>query len=271
MPLQAASLGCGVDVRRSRTGVVHSAFERAVNLFVDGEMWTVFDAARTDTPFGIRLAPGAARFDVRPADRVHVRAGYVGLGRLIIDCRSASRWGPTRWTPSVNGLAARLAAVEHAARLRAWDESAGMAAGVTAALGDTDAELARAVRRTVGRGPGLTPAGDDVLAGLLALLTSGAAGVRGERAASRLVSALAPVLDTTSEISRHLLRQAARGLPGRALHDLGRALVEGVPHDVLADALELALDTGSTSGADACLGLAAACRFAFFNVKRLAA
>ena len=259
------SLGREVDVWRPRSGVVHSAFERAVNLLVDGELWTVLGAARADSPFGIRLAASDAALDVKAQDRVNVRAGYVGLGRLVVDCRTASRWAPTRWGQPAAGLAARLAAVADAARARAWHESAAMASDVTDALRGSDAALASAVRRTVGRGPGLTPAGDDVLVGMLALLTSGAAGAAGERASSRLASALAPVLPTTSDLSRHLLQQAARGLAGRALHDLGHALMQDTAHDVLARAIELALDSGCTSGADAATGLAAACRFIFFT------
>ena len=226
MPLQAVSVGHGIDVWSPRSGVVHSAFEQAVNLLLDGELWTVLDAVRTDAPIGIRLAPGDMRFDVQGAERVNVRAGYVGIGRLIVDCRCASRWTPTRWAPPTKGLAARLATVEHAARSRAWSESAAMAGEVAAALRGSDTELARAVRRTVGRGPGLTPAGDDVLVGILALLTSGAAGEVGERAAARLITALRCVLSGTSDVSRHLLCQAARGLPGRALHDLGQMLMK---------------------------------------------
>lgn len=270
-PLQALSLGCEVDVWRPRSGVVHSAFERAINLLLDGELWTVLGAPRADSPFGIRVALGDARFNVQAGERVSVRAGYVGMGRVVLDCRSAPRWEPARWARPATGLAARLAIVERAARPRAWRESARMANDVMDALRCPGAELARAVRRTVGRGPGLTPAGDDVLAGIFALLTSGAAAAAGERAAARLAGALVRVLPTTSEISRHLLQQAMRGLPGRALHDLGKALVEGAAHEVLADRLEVMLDHGCTSGADACMGMAAACRFTFLNMEGLAA
>jgi hypothetical protein len=155
------------------------------------------------------------------------------------------------------------------ARPRAWAESADMASDVTDALRCSDAELAAAVRRTVGRGPGLTPAGDDVIVGILAVLTSGAAGPAGIWTSSRLVCALTPVLPSTSDVSRRLLDQAARGLPGRALHDLGKVLMEGAPDDVRTDALELVLDTGYTSGADACMGLTAACRLLFLPTERI--
>jgi hypothetical protein len=263
MPLQALSLGRAVEVWRPRSGVVHSSFDHAVNLLMDGEMWTVLGVAKMDSPFGIRLAPGGARFNVKAAERVNVKAGFVGIGRLILDCRTASRWAPRRWARPAMGLAGRLAAVEHAARGRACAESARMARDVTDALRGSDAELARAVQRTVGRGPGLTPSGDDVLVGILALLTSGAAGAVGDRATSRLVNAVDRVLTNTTDVSRHLLRQAARGLPSQALHDLGHALMDDAQEGVLSDVLELALDNGSTSGADACTGLAAACRFTF--------
>ncbi len=146
-----------------------------------------------------------------------------------------------------------------------------MARDVVEALSDSDADLALAVRRTVGRGPGLTPAGDDVLVGIFSVLASGSAASACAQAASRLTKALMPVIHTTSDVSRHLLRQAGRSLPGRALHDLGRAVIEGASHEVLTDALDRVLETGCTSGADACLGLAAACDFSFHTTESLAA
>jgi hypothetical protein len=271
MPLQVLSLGCEIDAWRPRTGAVHSVFERAVNLLLDGELWTVLRAKHADAPFGIRLAPSDGGFAAKAGECVHVRAGFVGVGKMILDCRTAPRWTPTLWTQRASGLESRLATLERAARPRAWAESVGMARDVVEALSGSDAELAFAVRRTVGRGPGLTPAGDDVLVGMLSVLTSESAKSAGARAASRLTNALMPAIHTTADVSRHLLHQAARGLPGRALHDLGRALIEGASHEALAEALDLVLNTGCTSGADACLGLAAACDFLFLNTESLAA
>jgi hypothetical protein len=271
MRFHALSIGWKVDVSIPRMGAVHSVFDRAVNLLVDGEMWTVLGASRSDGPFGIRLSKSEGGFEVKAGDPVSIRAGFVRAGCLVVDGRNASRWAPTEWTQPTDGLAARLADLEAAVFPRAWSESAGMAANVIATLHGTETELIAAVRRTVGRGPGLTPSGDDVLAGIFALLTSGAAGAAGMELASRLVRALAPALPTTSDISRHLLSQAARGLPGRALHDLGKALIEGASHDIFSDALALVLDTGAASGADACMGFAAACRFLFLNTELAAA
>jgi hypothetical protein len=269
MPLQALSVGLEINLWRPQGGVVHSAFEHAVNLLMDGELWTVLAAPQQDAPFGIRLAASERprRLDVRAADAVHVRAGYLRVGAHVVDGRAATRWTPTRWGSPASGLDVRLLRVEQRARARAWASSSAIADDVIAALSGSDAELTCAVRRSVGRGPGLTPAGDDVLVGILTVLTSGAAGPAVSPAA-RLSDALAGVLHSTSDVSRHLLTQAARGLPGRALHELGKALCEGAPDHVLAGALESVLATGSTSGADACLGLAAACRFSFLTAER---
>jgi hypothetical protein len=262
MPLQARCVGLEIDLWTPQCGVVHSTFERAVNLLMAGELWTVLGPQQRDAPFGIRLALDSriAAFAVKAADRVQLRAGYVRMGQQIVDCRAAARWAPTRWSAPASGLAARVSIVEQKARPRAWPGSIEIASDLVSALRGSDSDLARAMRRSVGRGPGLTPSGDDVLLGMLTVLTSGAARTAAVPVASRLIGALAPLQHSTPDISRHLLNQAARGLPGRALHELGKALWEGAPDDVLSDALQIVLDTGYTSGADACLGLAAACR-----------
>ena len=270
-PLRALSLGSEVDVRRPRAGAVLCVFKRAVNLMVENEMWTVLDSTRPDCPFGIRLAPSDIEFDVKAHDQVCIRAEYLAIGGLVVDCRTALRWGPTSWSLPASGLAIRLDALERSARGLAWDESIIMAADLIAALRGSDAQLANAVRRIVGRGPGLTPAGDDVIVGILALLTSGAAGAAGEQATFRIAKSLAPSLPTTSDVSRHLLGQAMRGLRGRGLDDLGRVLMEGALPDVFSDAIEVVLKTGYTSGADTCIGLVAACRFVFSEYERAAA
>lgn len=261
MTLHALSLGFGIDVWRPRSGVIHSAFEHAINLLLGGELWTLLAADRQDAPFGIRLThDNLQSFDARRDERVYVRAGHLAVGRHVVDCRATTRWVPTRWGAPADGLARRLTVVERQARPRAWPGSVEMACELSAALHGSDATLARAVGRCVGRGPGLTPSGDDVLAGMLAVLTSSAAGANAARAADRLRRALQPALPSTPDISQHLLGQAMRGLTGGALHELARALFEGAPENILLDALARVLDTGCTSGADACVGLAAAFR-----------
>ncbi len=126
-----------------------------------------------------------------------------------------------------------------------------MAQALCDALEDDDA-LAAAARCVVGRGPGLTPSGDDVIVGLLTGLGMQRIAVR-----ERLARAVAPALGTTPALSRHLIGEAALGLPGRALHELVAALISGAD---FVGATHRALEIGATSGADAAVGLIAGCR-----------
>ena len=99
-----------------------------------------------------------------------------------------------------------------------------MAYAVVSALNDPDV-LDDVVFDVVGCGPGSTPAGDDVLVGILAVLTSPHSGATGSAAVQSLRRSLRPLLPTTTDISGHLLRQAADGLVGRAVHELVCALI----------------------------------------------
>jgi Protein of unknown function (DUF2877) len=80
-----------------------------------------------------------------------------------------------------------------------------------------------AVARLLGRGPGLTPTGDDVLAGALVTLCALGAPAAGPLAAA--VTSAAP--DATTAVSAALLRHAARGECVPQLADLLEAIALG--------------------------------------------
>jgi hypothetical protein len=103
------------------------------------------------------------------------------------------------------------------------------------------------VRGLLGRGPGLTPAGDDVLAGLLIGCLAFGVGSVGLRAA---IGALAPA--QTTALSAALLRHAARGECIGEVAAVTAALLGDGPADVAAGCL---LGVGHTSGAALLLGL----------------
>jgi hypothetical protein len=250
---RACCLGARVDVWTPRRGIVHSVFAGAANLSFGPAWWTLLAADRPDQPSGIRLAPDTPHLSpMRPGSPVHVRAGHLRAGDAVIDCRVATRWAPGAWPAAAAGLEARLRQLELAATRRAWAGAAAMAQAVCDALDDDDTALAAIARRVVGRGPGLTPSGDDVIVGLLTAL-----GMHRIADRERLAHAVAPALPTTTALSRHLVEEAALGLPGRALHELGAALRSGANFE---GAIRRALDTGATSGADAAVGLIAGCR-----------
>jgi hypothetical protein len=124
---------------------------------------------------------------------------------------------------------------------------------------------AAAVARLLGSGPGLTPAGDDVLAGFL--LGAGALGLDAAAACSA-AAALAPA--RTTALSAALLWHAARGECIDELAAVAAALtrhdrIDRNPaehgltgHAQLAPALQRLLAVGHTSGAALAVGLATA-------------
>lgn len=255
----AGAIGSVIDLRTPRTGRVHSVFARAVNLELGEEMWTVVARGGHDAALTVRLSGAVPPGDLglRRHDPVCVRSSHVRAGPAVIDARAAVRWMPQIYDLDVRGLGERAAELESAARHVAWAGSWPLADAVTGALASArPGDLDEAVRRAIGRGPGLTPAGDDVLVGILAVLTApgvapGAGGVR---------AALAPALAATNEISRALLGQASRGHVSRPVWELTRTVLSGRAASASAQARADVLATGATSGGDTCAGLVAACR-----------
>lgn len=251
-------VGHAASLAPPERGDVHSTFGRAVNLRLGSELWTLLPREGDDLPFGVRLdVPDdlPTRLGVRRGDVVASRAGRLRVGPVVLDLRMGFRWVPPPVPAAASGLLSRLEQARAAVSGSAWAGSAAHAAAVVAALDDPRA-LARLVPGVVGAGPGLTPAGDDVLVGVLAALTAvddpAAAGRR-----RRLMDALEPLLPGTTQVSAHLLRQASRGLLGAALHRLRCVLLaRSAPTDVDA-AVARVLAIGATSGADAATGLLA--------------
>jgi hypothetical protein len=252
-------VGYALDLDVVQHGEVHSTFEHAINLTVDGCLWTLLARERSDMPFGIRVVSAdLGVVGVSVGDAVTVRAGYIGLGPdpVVVDCRTTPRWTPEAIPIPRPELGRRLSAVAAVSRRRAWPESRRMAEDVVEALGDPTA-LADVLSAVVGRGPGLTPAGDDVLVGIAAVVASESAGSRGQAATAALRHSIRAALPGTTDVSAHMLRQACNGLIGRAIHELVSALVGSNVRGV-RDRARRVVGIGATSGADTCAGLLAA-------------
>ncbi len=120
-----------------------------------------------------------------------------------------------------------------------------------------EARVARGAEALAGLGPGLTPAGDDFLVGLMAALHAWPkllpTGWMPERAAAIIAHAAA---GRTTRLSAAWLRHAAVGEFGEAWHTLIHALAEGETA-AIRSAAERILHTGATSGADALAGFLA--------------
>ncbi|HUK69152.1 MAG TPA: DUF2877 domain-containing protein [Streptosporangiaceae bacterium] len=116
----------------------------------------------------------------------------------------------------------------------------------------------------VGLGPGLTPSGDDVLAGLLLALRLLGGAIRGGTRAVWLADWLGAAItsdasDRTTSVSATLLHCAARGQAAAEVAAVLRAFAGQEPAVRAATRL---LAAGHTSGADLAWGLAAGCRAA---------
>jgi hypothetical protein len=109
--------------------------------------------------------------------------------------------------------------------------------------------LARATSVLSGRGPGLTPAGDDVLAGLLLVA-----------AALRIPTDQAVGAVRTNEIAASYLRWAALGHSVEPVHRLLDAAVQGDLPAARA-AVQWLLSIGASSGADLGYGLGLGLRY----------
>lgn len=179
-------------------------------------------------------------------------AGVVGWGRLALGAFTArvGRW----WRPP---LLPRLARVD-AGRLAAC--AASLTARLLGRPGCAEADrLAaalrageppeRTVRALLGCGPGLTPLGDDVLAGVLVTLRARGAATAGPLGAA--VTALAPA--RTTFVSAALLRHADRG---ECVPQLAAVLAAVGRDEPLDRPLAALLNVGHTSGCGLAHGVA---------------
>lgn len=275
MQLQAVSIGPMLDHEAVVTGVVHSCFPHALNMIVGDDLWTLLSVGKSDLPFGIRVAAETfAGLRIRQGDKVFVRGGFLAVGRqtVVVDFRAAPRWRVPRPRKLTPGMEERLAIVARVAAAKAWRESKMTARDITAFLAHDAGTLADKVARVIGRGPGLTPAGDDVLTGILAVLTLPQADRHMHAARGTLTRLVRTLLPMTSSLSGYLLQQATNGQFSKAVHDLLFALVEAPSVADLMRAIGNVLAVGATSGADVCMGVVAASdRFLAMNVFEEAA
>jgi hypothetical protein len=142
---------------------------------------------------------------------------------------------------------------EALARSRLWPGALRLAAAARMLCPE---RAASAVDRLIGRGPGLTPAGDDVVAGFLGGLWSALGADPARRAfVGALGVAVARAADATCTISRVYLDHACAGRLAEPHADLRRAIAAGGAAPIIGDAMAKALGVGHTSGEDGALGL----------------
>ena len=131
---------------------------------------------------------------------------------------------------------------------RAVDRQGGRLARAVRAL-QAD-EAARALDCLIGRGPGLTPSGDDLVTGFLAGLFSTTGDDRARRAfLEAFCLTVAAAAAATADISRAYLTHAADGWFAEPLVTLARQIGAGADRGAIESATSAALRVGHTSGA----------------------
>jgi len=262
------SLAVRIGREGRRTGSVHSVFRSAINITVEGDLVTIVPDEAGGHPNGILVATATdfRTVRVRSGMLVEIHGTLVRVldADLVIHLDGARPWSAL--IPVANGRhwATRSSAVHALARPDTRDPVAAPAMAGLMSLPAVPARLAAlreavanndrpaaaiAARPLVGLGPGLTPSGDDALAGIEAALRA-----VGHPAAGFLAQVLDDVTDRTTDVSTALLRHAARGEFTERIHRLLAALLDEDDSQLPA-AIERAVAWGATSGRDCLLGV----------------
>lgn len=236
MPLELLAPRAAAALARQNPCVVRGTFTGGLYLENDDGIIAVTRSDIPLTPLSARLGSGVLLPQLHNGDV---------LPTATFDASQARLWNPRPPWPALDVSAVlRLAASardEAEARLQA--EAPGVLARATTGL------LPEAL---LGLGPGLTPAGDDVLVGRLLAVQAG--GPRGGFPAPSDLAAplLAAAENRTTRLSLAFLRAAAEGECGQAWHDLWPT--PGASSGSREAAIRVILRTGQTSGAAALWG-----------------
>ena len=254
---------------------IHSVFTRAVNLRA-GERLITCSADVVSAPHGLETSSA----DLAQLQRLHRRLPAAVLDWFPHERRMSSRTATTviTSTPQTTVFDPALPSVRRGPMSRAVGHLIGRLARLRALTGFGDQWLALtadprltiavealiddrvgdrnvddAMLYLLGRGPGLTPSGDDVLVGMIAALW-----FVGEIDSASLDPLRHLLVDDairlTTDISAEYLHYACRGMVVGVLHDLLLAL-ERSDGPATADAVNRLRRYGHTSGMDCLLGV----------------
>jgi Protein of unknown function (DUF2877) len=233
-------------LRRSGRGAVELVLRGGAYLRF-GDEWLLVTAP--GSPFGpLTLAvAGLELAELRPGQSARLQPGRLAIGRQVVSLERA-RERRTAPRPSAGSVSGSPAGVPRLGFFTGTPP-AELAAGLRAL---ERGQVAEGVRLLAGRGDGLTPAGDDVLAGFAAW----------RHAAGRPVVISASAAERSSPLGLAYLRCAERGeLPDPGLALL-TALTARCPRRA-ADAAVRLRGWGASSGAALAWGISAGAAEAF--------
>ena len=248
---------------------VLSVHDRACNLLTsDEQVISLVHPSVGNGPFhAIVPLPSPFTAYTVPQEEGVVVGGRLSLGALFVDLRRASLWSPHLplrparlsqrqvgevITRTRVGYKRESPLVEEVARAKVGALLPVLVEQVMA--GGDEGRVEAILQEIIGLGPGLTPAGDDVVLGVLAGMWIWGEGVMSLARVAALVERVAHT--GTHRLSRAWLKAAGEGAFAEHWHHLATAIATGEVEKVAESAARI-LDTGATSGAFALEGFLA--------------
>jgi hypothetical protein len=284
IPVRRAGVVAAEFCKAPARAEVAAVFGRSFHLRCGDLFVCVGEPAIGNGPLTLIADMAAAPRSLYQGQPARIAESRIAIGAVAFTCEWSEPWLPSPWPRAAapDLLAQVRDAVVHRAATEAPAEGFGRAIADTNVTDEAFARVARrrlarlrlwlvervaarsapanalaeAVRDLVGLGPGLTPSGDDVLIGALALLDALAGDHAGagtmRKNLARAVADVPPAL--TSPLSRCFLRVAAAGHIGERLHAAVSSCVAGDADTAIA----AIRDVGQTSGWDMMAGIVAA-------------
>jgi len=262
-------------------GRVHSVFAQAVNFAASRtRLYSLVAEELDDAPGTVRVRVSQDRpldnLGIRPGDAVISTAGGLSCGSVPVLAANVRPWSPTlppfpstpagrrRLAASLDIFINAIVAYGREGGLKAFISGDARtliekrlveraAAVVSAFVAGSPDEALTTGKGLIGLGTGLTPSGDDFLAGMMVIINMPAGPF--DRQHRKVAAALAAGAETGT-VSRAMLRHAARGRTRAGVVALLEAMTDRPPHDVAAAARKV-LCSGATSGTDLAAGIAA--------------
>lgn len=244
-------------LKRERGFRILAIFDHVLNLEDGQEILSIQDTSIPQTPLSLILpneAFGYLRDGLEAEEPFRVDSGMLCCGEHTIETQTAKRFScqmtvaknirEKEWYGRLKKLTVLFARPSSLAFIATPELYAWASDEITAVQKRAEDRLRRGdLHELLGLGGGLTPAGDDFLVGVLAVLRwLGKTGCH-ERIADRLV----PMLDRTPKISRAFLVRALNGEFARPVLSLFSAMEQ---EDDLVEAVSGLCAVGHTSGSD---------------------
>lgn len=268
--------------KSSAPGVIHSIFEKTINVSVESyPLDPIYTLSRSDVDISpamlvTSMLPGESwqHLGLGIGDRVTLTIGTVYCRRrpIIGNLAGASVWQTSSHRtlsllPKLSGAEilsrcqtalgmvknSKKGTLYYNAFLTRFSE--GMRALQCAMASENSADFDWVVKKLIGFGEGLTPSGDDFLAGVLsAIHFIQKKDSASSKALPHLIAAIEGNIQRTNQISGHFLRYAAAGLWGLSTERFLTALFREQDDD-LQHAINKKLSHGETSGMDEIFGI----------------